>query len=138
MSTQEIIMTLKTSERSVPTCITSNLLENPQRMMLDQGEDSYSLFPQQAAKDKAWKFTSSIRSTLSNWQLFRALGIACIKIVTERRNHAHDYILQMNSEDFTKFDAIVTISGDGIPHEVINGFMKRPDHSLLTLNLGIL
>jgi diacylglycerol kinase family enzyme len=42
----------------------------------------------------------------------------------------------MSAEEFAKFDAIVSIAGDGIPHEIINGFMKRPDCLNLTLNLG--
>lgn len=64
------------------------------------------------------------------------MGIACMKIVTERRHHAQDYIKQMPAEEFTKFDAIVSVAGDGIPHEIINGFMMRPDCHVLTLNLG--
>lgn len=76
------------------------------------------------------------RSTSSSLQLLRALDIACVRVVTERKNHAHDYIRDLPKDDFRKFDAIMTVSGDGIPHEVINGFMLRSDHGELELNLG--
>ena len=39
---------------------------------------------------------------------------------TERRNHAYDYIIMNSPEQLTQFDAILTVSGDGIIHEVIN------------------
>lgn len=42
----------------------------------------------------------------------------------------------MPKDEFRKFDAIVSVAGDGIPHEIINGFMMRPDFHELTLNLG--
>ena len=33
----------------------------------------------------------------------------------------------MTTQDFGQFDAIVTISGDGLIYEVINGMMSRRD-----------
>lgn len=59
-------------------------------------------------------------------------------MITERKNHAHDYIRDMTQAEFKKFDAIIAVSGDGIPHEILNGFMKRPDYAELDLNLGML
>ncbi|GAN00971.1 sphingosine kinase [Mucor ambiguus] len=43
---------------------------------------------------------------------------------TEHQGHA----LQIAQDlDIHAYDAIVTVSGDGVIHEVINGFLKRPD-----------
>jgi hypothetical protein len=85
-----------------------------------------------SGKGKALKFYEEYK------RHFEGLDIHCTKIVTERRNHAHDVILNMNKEELSKIDAVVTVSGDGIPHEVINGFLRRPDHTELNLNLGLL
>lgn len=68
----------------------------------------------------------------------RALDIQCTKVVTERRNHARDYIKEMPADEFSKFDGVVTIGGDGIPHEVVNGFCSRPDYKQLKLVMGLL
>lgn len=43
--------------------------------------------------------------------------------VTERQGHAGDIVETMSLD----FDAVVTVSGDGLLHEVLNGFAKRPD-----------
>lgn len=44
---------------------------------------------------------------------------------TERQNHAHDII--KNEIQIGQYDGILTISGDGLIHEAINGAMSRPD-----------
>ena len=41
-------------------------------------------------------------------------------IMTERRNHAHDYVKEMQPG---RYDAVVAVSGDGLLHEIVNGFM---------------
>jgi len=47
---------------------------------------------------------------------------------TERANHAYDIVNQeLKPEDF---DAIVTVSGDGLIHEVVNGAMQRRDRQV--------
>lgn len=68
----------------------------------------------------------------------RALDIQCVKVVTDRRNHARDYVRDVPAEEFRKFDGVVTIGGDGIPHEVVNGFCSRQDYKQLKLVLGLL
>ncbi|KZV90236.1 hypothetical protein EXIGLDRAFT_750735 [Exidia glandulosa HHB12029] len=42
---------------------------------------------------------------------------------TERQGHAGDIAESLPLD----FDAVVTVSGDGLLHEVLNGFAKRPD-----------
>ena len=44
--------------------------------------------------------------------------------VTERVNHAKEIAREL---DVTLYDALVCASGDGLVHEVINGFALRPD-----------
>lgn len=45
-------------------------------------------------------------------------------IDTEHHNHALEIAKSLPIESY---DAIVTVSGDGLAHEVINGFLQRPD-----------
>lgn len=47
-------------------------------------------------------------------------------VETTHRFHAHE--IAKSTKDIRKrYDAIVCCSGDGIPHEIINGFAQRPD-----------
>ncbi|ORX43556.1 hypothetical protein DM01DRAFT_1340709 [Hesseltinella vesiculosa] len=56
--------------------------------------------------------------------VFNAAKCAVDIQYTEHQGHA----LQIAKEiDVDAYDAIVTVSGDGVIHEVINGFMQRPD-----------
>ncbi|KAI8064620.1 ATP-NAD kinase-like domain-containing protein [Gongronella butleri] len=58
-------------------------------------------------------------------------------IYTEHQGHA----LQIAKElDINEFDAIVTVSGDGVVHEVINGLLQRPDarEAVRKLPIGII
>ena len=43
---------------------------------------------------------------------------------TERRNHAKDIAHGLSKDDY---DGIVSVSGDGLLHEIINGVMSRED-----------
>ena len=43
---------------------------------------------------------------------------------TEHQNHAKEIAEKTNLQSY---DAIVSISGDGLVHEIINGIMSRPD-----------
>lgn len=43
---------------------------------------------------------------------------------TERQGHAFDYVKELSLGDF---DAIVTVSGDGLIHEVLNGLAHHAD-----------
>lgn len=45
-------------------------------------------------------------------------------VLTQYREHAYNYVKEM---DLKKFDAIVTVSGDGIVHEVVNALHHRKD-----------
>ena len=50
---------------------------------------------------------------------------------TKYHGHATEIARELDVNDY---DIIVCCSGDGIPHEVINGFYLRPDKGLLTFN----
>ncbi|XP_013417382.1 ceramide kinase isoform X1 [Lingula anatina] len=54
--------------------------------------------------------------------LFYLAGIASEVIVTERANHAHDYILE---EDLRHYDGIICVGGDGMFAELLNGLLRR-------------
>jgi sphingosine kinase len=56
--------------------------------------------------------------------LFTAAGCKTTVKITTHRNHGAEIARDL---DATAYDAIVCCSGDGIPHEVINGFAKRAD-----------
>eukprot|EP00344_Euplotes_crassus_P011859 CAMPEP_0197009692 /NCGR_PEP_ID=MMETSP1380-20130617/51123_1 /TAXON_ID=5936 /ORGANISM="Euplotes crassus, Strain CT5" /LENGTH=211 /DNA_ID=CAMNT_0042431103 /DNA_START=219 /DNA_END=854 /DNA_ORIENTATION=+ len=45
-------------------------------------------------------------------------------IETERGGQAHDFV---STEDLDQFESIVTVSGDGLIHEVVNGLLQRED-----------
>jgi sphingosine kinase len=57
--------------------------------------------------------------------------------VTEHQGHAIQIVKDLDKE---AFDAIVTVSGDGVIHDVINGFMQRPDarDAMRRVSLGII
>ena len=46
---------------------------------------------------------------------------------TTHRFHAKELAKGLN---IRKYDAIVSVSGDGVLHEVINGLMERPDAAI--------
>lgn len=50
---------------------------------------------------------------------------------TKRREHATDIARTM---DINKFDIIACCSGDGTPHEIINGFYQRDDQGVAAFN----
>ncbi|KAG2208311.1 hypothetical protein INT47_006167 [Mucor saturninus] len=57
--------------------------------------------------------------------------------LTEHQSHALEIARDL---DIDAYDAIVTVSGDGIIHEVINGFIQRPDarEAMRKVPLGII
>lgn len=65
-------------------------------------------------------------------------GFLVTKFMTERRNHAHDHIKSMPKEELQSYSGVITISGDGLPHEVINGFYSREDSSEINFRMGCL
>lgn len=58
-------------------------------------------------------------------------------IVTEHQGHALEIARDMDIENY---DAIVSVSGDGVLHEVINGFLQRLDarEAIRKVSLGII
>ena len=64
------------------------------------------------------------------------MDIECQKMTTERKNHAKDFIRDMPFNDISLLDGVICVSGDGIPHEVVNGFFSRADCDKLKLNIG--
>lgn len=56
--------------------------------------------------------------------IFAAARCTTDIVITKRRNHATEIARDV---DVAKYDAVVCCSGDGLPHEVLNGFAKRPD-----------
>lgn len=56
---------------------------------------------------------------------------------TTHAGHAREHASRLNIDDY---DAFVTMSGDGLLHEVLNGLMSRPDwqHAISTKQLGIM
>ena len=59
--------------------------------------------------------------------IFDISGSKCNVVSTLYKLHAYDYILDLTSEKIQSYKGIVCISGDGTPHEVINGLLSRPD-----------
>ncbi|KAG0198934.1 sphinganine kinase lcb4 [Mortierella sp. NVP41] len=56
--------------------------------------------------------------------IFKAAGCTYDLTYTTHRYHAKEIAKDLN---IRQFDAVVTLSGDGVLHEVINGLMERPD-----------
>ncbi|KAI8877088.1 hypothetical protein K501DRAFT_230817 [Backusella circina FSU 941] len=56
---------------------------------------------------------------------------------TEHQGHAIQIVKELDKE---AYDAIVTVSGDGVIHDVINGFMQREDarDAMRRVSLGII
>ena len=56
--------------------------------------------------------------------MFRRAGIDADPVTTQRPGHATEIASKL---DLDAYDALVTISGDGVLHEVVNGLMKHAD-----------
>ena len=65
---------------------------------------------------KIWKNTAE--------PMLRLAGIDIKLLVTERQNHAYEYMSKCSLEDI---DLVITVGGDGILFEVINGMYERDD-----------
>lgn len=62
--------------------------------------------------------------------------ISHLLLVTERRNHARDFIKSLR---LNQWSGILIISGDGLLYEVYNGLMERPDWELaVKIPIGII
>ncbi|CAI5757045.1 unnamed protein product [Candida verbasci] len=72
--------------------------------------------------------------TIYNEQILPVLKAADVNITyceTEYSEHATDIAKDL---DVSKFDIVACCSGDGIPHEVINGFYNKPDMGVEAFN----
>jgi len=54
-------------------------------------------------------------------------GCTFTEVTTQHSQHAKEYVFKHDASELKRFDGILTVSGDGLPHEVINGIMSRPD-----------
>ncbi|RIA85878.1 ATP-NAD kinase-like domain-containing protein [Glomus cerebriforme] len=55
--------------------------------------------------------------------------------MTNRSNHAKEIA---NKLDLKSYDAIVSVSGDGIIHEIINGLLSRNDAAEIDIPIGVI
>jgi sphingosine kinase len=55
-------------------------------------------------------------------------------IETERAGHAYNF---MSTEDLDEYDGVVSVSGDGLLHEIINGILNRKDKYYLKRKIPI-
>ncbi|KRX06162.1 ATP-NAD kinase-like domain [Pseudocohnilembus persalinus] len=69
-------------------------------------------------------------------KLLDIAGFQYKQIDTEKLNHANEIILKMSSEELLSYQGIVTFSGDGLPHEIINAIQQREDKEQ-ALQIGI-
>lgn len=85
---------------------------------------------------------SGRRLAAANWVLAKVLldkaHVDMTVIMTERAQHAYEIVnSQLKPGDY---DGIVTVSGDGLIHEVVNGIYRRHDwvHLMSTITLGFI
>lgn len=55
--------------------------------------------------------------------------------MTEHSNHAKEIT---NKLDLKTYDAIISASGDGIIHEIVNGLLSRPDALEIDIPIGVI
>jgi len=55
---------------------------------------------------------------------------------TTHKNHAKEYIQELDGETLKQYYSILCFSGDGIIHELLNGFYSRPDFEELDLRIA--
>ena len=63
-------------------------------------------------------------------------GIIATTILTMYHKHALDLIRDMPKEELMKYYAVINVGGDGILHEVLNGYYARADHKTFKLRVG--
>lgn len=85
---------------------------------------------------------SGRRLAARNWQIalpiLEKAHVEMTVVMTERANHAYEMVYgDLKQGDY---DGIVTVSGDGLIHEVVNGLYRRKDWMQLmsTLTLGFI
>jgi len=74
---------------------------------------------------------SGAKQAVKAWEaakpFLKKCGMTFIEVLTQGHLYARDYLLKYDAKQLKEVDGIITVSGDGIPHEVINGIFGRPD-----------
>lgn len=70
------------------------------------------------------------KKALQTWQkvslpMLNASHVTCETVLTSHQGHAREHAEQRLAVG--QYDAIVSVSGDGLLHEIVNGLMARPD-----------
>jgi len=63
-------------------------------------------------------------------------GFIIDTLKTTHKNHAKEYIQELDKETLKEYYSILCFSGDGIIHELLNGFYSRPDFEELDLRIA--
>ncbi|XP_032984890.1 sphingosine kinase 2 isoform X3 [Rhinolophus ferrumequinum] len=91
--------------------ITSQLLPRPPRLLL--------LVNPFGGRGLAWQWCKN-----HVLPMISEAGLSFNLIQTERQNHARELVQGLS---LSEWDGIVTLSGDGLLYEVLNGLLDRPD-----------
>jgi len=81
-----------------------------------------------AGTKKATQVWNNVRDIIKH------ANVDCEVVLTERANHARDMVKDVNLE---KYSGVVSVSGDGLLHEVLNGLYARPDWENIRENFPI-
>ncbi|XP_005413003.1 PREDICTED: sphingosine kinase 2 isoform X3 [Chinchilla lanigera] len=103
--------------------ITPELLPRPPRLLL--------LVNPFGGRGQAWQWCEN-----HVLPMISEAGLSFNLIQTERQNHARELVQGLS---LSEWDGIVTLSGDGLFYEVLNGLLDRPDwEQAVKMPLGIL
>ncbi|VDN15131.1 unnamed protein product [Dibothriocephalus latus] len=69
--------------------------------------------------------------------LFQLANIRFQTWETEHTGHTRELVTQLSKEELLKYKALVTVSGDGLVQEIVNGLFSRTDLPYLP-NIGVL
>ncbi|KAJ2545671.1 hypothetical protein GGF49_000180 [Coemansia sp. RSA 1853] len=104
----------------------------------------YAINPQPTGKDtNVLIFVNPVSGKRKSVKMFETivkpiLEIGCTRYtlkITESQGYAGDFV---KTEDLSQYTSIVSVSGDGLLHEVLNGLLARPDWpSLRNITLGV-
>lgn len=65
---------------------------------------------------------------IKNFQVSRILEMAdirCEVVMTQRANHAFDYLKQLDSSQWATIDGVVSVGGDGLFNECLSAIVCR-------------
>ncbi|KAJ2145407.1 hypothetical protein IW136_000994 [Coemansia sp. RSA 678] len=104
----------------------------------------YAINPQPTGKDtNVLIFVNPVSGKRKSVKMFETivkpiLEIGCTPYtlkITESQGYAGDFV---KTQDLSMYTSIVSVSGDGLLHEVLNGLLARPDWlSLRNITLGV-